>query len=260
MKGSFLLVIANSIHDRCRKIWVKYRRLSVAKNNKLRKFFISASLLLFTASSHAAFVLNSTRYVFDEKRENISVQVDNQSTQEYGGQIWIENQDQNDKNVYFVPSPTFFKVADQHKQILRILKINDALPKDKESLFWINIQEIPKAPKDGVNALSIALHTQVKMIYRPDILKDKRENAEKNIKLINDESSTVLFNDSPYYFALINVKQNGKNVNLGDDVKNKIAVFSPFEKISLNKKLTGNISFVAFDDYGVDREYNISQH
>ncbi|STB30926.1 fimbrial chaperone protein [Citrobacter braakii] len=232
----------------------------MAKNNKLRKFFISASLLLFTASSHAAFVLNSTRYVFDEKRENISVQVDNQSTQEYGGQIWIENQDQNDKNVYFVPSPTFFKVADQHKQILRILKINDALPKDKESLFWINIQEIPKAPKDGVNALSIALHTQVKMIYRPDILKDKRENAEKNIKLINDESSTVLFNDSPYYFALINVKQNGKNVNLGDDVKNKIAVFSPFEKISLNKKLTGNISFVAFDDYGVDREYNISQH
>ncbi len=151
-------------------------------------------------------------------------------------------------------------MADQHKQILRILKINDALPKDKESLFWINIQEIPKAPKDGVNALSIALHTQVKMIYRPDILKDKRENAEKNIKLINDESSTVLFNDSPYYFALINVKQNGKNVNLGDDVKNKIAVFSPFEKISLNKKLTGNISFVAFDDYGVDREYNISQH
>ncbi|HHO9750372.1 fimbrial chaperone [Citrobacter braakii] len=232
----------------------------MAKNNTLRKFFISASLLLFTASSHAAFALNSTRYVFDEKRENISVQVDNQSTQEYGGQIWIENQDQDDKNVYFVPSPTFFKVADQHKQILRILKINDALPKDKESLFWINVQEIPKAPKDGTNALSIALHTQVKMIYRPDILKDKRENAEKNIKLINDESSTVLFNDSPYYFAVINVKQNGKNVNLGDDVKNKIAVFSPFEKISLNKKLTGNISFVAFDDYGVDREYNISQH
>lgn len=232
----------------------------MAKNNTLRKFFISASLLLFTASSHAAFVLNSTRYVFDEKRENISVQVDNQSTQEYGGQIWIENQDQDDKNVYFVPSPTFFKVADQHKQILRILKINDALPKDKESLFWINVQEIPKAPKDGTNALSIALHTQVKMIYRPDILKDKRENAEKNIKLINDESSTVLFNDSPYYFAVINVKQNGKTVNLEDDVKNKIAVFSPFEKISLNKKLTGNISFVAFDDYGVDREYNISQH
>lgn len=81
----------------------------MAKNNTLKKVFFSASLFLFAASSHAAFVLNSTRYVFDGKRENISVQVDNQSTQEYGGQIWIENRDQNDKNVYFVPSPTFLK-------------------------------------------------------------------------------------------------------------------------------------------------------
>ncbi|CAD6048529.1 fimbrial chaperone [Escherichia coli] len=226
----------------------------------LKGLFILASLFLFTTSSHAAFVLNSTRYIFDEKKENISLQVDNESAQEYGGQIWIENQEQSDKNVYFAPSPTFFKVTGQHKQVLRILKINDTLPKDKESLFWINVQEIPKAPKDGANALSIALHTQVKMIYRPDILKDKRENAEKNIKLINDGSSTVLFNDSPYYFAVINIKQNGKNANLDEDIKNKIAVFSPFEKISLNKKLTGNISFVAFDDYGVDREYEIPQH
>lgn len=237
-----------------------YRRLSVSNIKTLKGLFFLASLFLFTTSSHAAFVLNSTRYIFDEKKENISLQVDNESPQEYGGQIWIENQEQSDKNVYFAPSPTFFKVTGQHKQVLRILKINDTLPKDKESLFWINVQEIPKAPKDGANALSIALHTQVKMIYRPDILKGKRENAEKNIKIINDESGTVLFNDSPYYFAVINVKQNGKLVNLNEDIKNKISVFPPFGKISLNKKLTGNISFVAFDDYGVDREYNISQH
>lgn len=237
-----------------------YRRLSVSNIKTLKGLFILASLFLITTSSHAAFTLNSTRYIFDEKKENISLQVDNESSQEYGGQIWIENQEQSDKNVYFAPSPTFFKVTGQHKQVLRILKINDTLPKDKESLFWINVQEIPKAPKDGANALSIALHTQVKMIYRPNTLKGNRENAEKNIKLINDGSGTVLFNDSPYYFAVVNVKQNGKNVNLEEDIKNKIAVFSPFEKIPLNKKLTGNISLVAFDDYGVGREYNISQH
>ncbi|EJC0776204.1 fimbrial chaperone [Escherichia coli] len=237
-----------------------YRRLSVSNINTSKSLFIFTSLFLFTTSSNAAFVLNSTRYIFDEKKENISLQVENESSQEYGGQIWIENQEQSDKNVYFAPSPTFFKVTGQHKQVLRILKINGALPKDKESLFWINVQEIPKAPKDGANALSIALHTQVKMIYRPDILKKKRENAEKNIKIINDESGTVLFNDSPYYFAVINVKQSGKSVNLGEDIKNKLSVFSPFEKISLNKRLVGKISFVAFDDYGVDREYNISQH
>ncbi|MFH7928953.1 fimbrial chaperone [Enterobacter roggenkampii] len=232
----------------------------MAKINTLRKFFISTSLLLFTASGHAAFVLNSTRYVFDEKRENISVQVDNQSTQEYGGQIWIENQDQNDKNVYFVPSPTFFKVADQHKQVLRILKINDALPKDKESLFWINIQEIPKAPKDGMNALSIALHTQVKMFYRPDILKDKRENAEQNVKMLSTEGNTVLWNDTPYYFAIISVKQNGTPIKLSEEIKDKLSVFAPGEKVSLGKSVTSNsLNIVAFDDYGVDKEYKLNK-
>lgn len=232
----------------------------MAKNNTMRKFFISASLLLFTASSHAAFVLNSTRYVFDEKRDNISVQVDNQSTQEYGGQIWIENQDQNDKNVYFVPSPTFFKVADQHKQILRILKINDVLPRDKESLFWINIQEIPKAPKDGMNALSIALHTQVKMFYRPEALKEKRENAEQNIKMISSEGNTVLWNDTPYYFAIISVKQNGTPIKVSDDIKDKLSVFAPGDKVSLGKSISSNsLSIVAFDDYGVDKEYKLEK-
>ena len=232
----------------------------MAKNNTLKKVFFSASLFLFAASSHAAFVLNSTRYVFDGKRENISVQVDNQSTQEYGGQIWIENQDQNDKNVYFVPSPTFFKVADQHKQVLRILKINDALPKDKESLFWINIQEIPKAPKEGMNALSIALHTQVKMFYRPDALKEKRENAEQQIKMINSDGNTVLWNDTPYYFAIISVKQNGAPIKVSNDIKEKLSVFAPGEKVSLGKSITSSsLSIVAFDDYGVDKEYKLNK-
>ncbi len=232
----------------------------MTKKNTLQKLFTFASLCLFTASSHAAFVLNSTRYVFDEKRENISVQVDNQSTQEYGGQIWIENQDKNDKNVYFVPSPTFFKVAEQHKQILRILKINDALPKDKESLFWINIQEIPKAPKDSTNTLSIALHTQVKMFYRPDALKEKRENAEQNIKAISSEGNTVLWNDTPYYFAIISVKQNGTAIKVSEDIKDKLSVFAPGEKVSLGKSVTSNsLSIVAFDDYGVDKEYKLNK-
>lgn len=227
--------------------------------NMLKKLLFCTSLFLFTASSQAAFVLNGTRYIFDEKRDNISLQVNNESSQEYGGQIWIENQRQDDKNIYFVPTPTFFKIAEKHRQVLRILNINKNLPKDKESLFWINVQEIPKAPKDGVNALSIALHTQVKMIYRPDALKEKRGNAENNIKISYDEKSTVLFNDSPYYFAVINVKQNGKVINLEENVKNNLSVFAPFERLSLGKKLTGAISVVAFDDYGVDREYNIRQ-
>ena len=131
-------------------------------------------------------------------------------------------------------------------------------PKIKNHCFGSTSREIPKAPKEGKNSLAIALHTQVKMIYRPESLKDGREGAEKNIKLINEGNNTVLFNNSPYYFAVINVKQNGRDVKLSEDVKNKIAAFAPFEKVSLGSKLSGkDISIIAFDDYGVDREYKL---
>ncbi len=57
---------------------------------------------------------------------------------------------------------------------------------------------------------------------------------------------------------MINVKQNGRDVKLSEDVKNKIAAFAPFEKVSLGSKLSGkDISIIAFDDYGVDREYKL---
>ena len=62
----------------------------------------------------------------------------------------------------------------------------------------------------------------------------------------------------PYYFAVINVKQNGHDVKLKEETKNKIAAFAPFEKVSLGSKLSGkDISIVSFDDYGVDREYKL---
>ncbi len=42
--------------------------------------------------------------------------------------------------------------------------------KDRESLFWLNIQEIPPiSSADDSNVLAVALNTQVKLIYRPKI-------------------------------------------------------------------------------------------
>ncbi|MBM0537685.1 fimbrial chaperone protein, partial [Escherichia coli] len=52
--------------------------------------------------------------------------------------------------------------------------------------------------------------------------------------------------------------QNGHDVKLSEETKNKIAAFAPFEKVSLGSKLSGkDISIVSFDDYGVDREYKL---
>lgn len=216
------------------------------------------SLCLFSSFANAAFILDSTRYIYDEGQKSVSLTIKNESEYKYGGQVWIDNIDNNDEHAFFSPSPMVFKLNQKQSQIVRIVNINDNLPKDKESLFWLNVQEIPPASKGEGNSLSLAINNRVKLIYRPVILKKDRVDAEKNIKYINSGSEACLENTTPYYFAISEVKVNGKSMNLNSDVKNKLGIFSPHSKVCLGKlNASENISITAFNDYGVAIDYNL---
>lgn len=226
--------------------------------NKLSKILLAAALSLTMGSqSMAAFVLNGTRFIYEEGKKNISFEVTNKSDKTYGGQVWVDNTSQGE-DVYIVPSPPFFKVDANQKQIIRLMNVNDSLPKDRESLFWLNVQEVPPKPKDTEgNVLSIAMNTQVKLIYRPKQLIDKREDAEKQIQVVNRDGQTWLKNPTPYYFALTGVKENGKIVQLPASVAGDIARFAPQSEVALGKKLTGVLSVEAINDWGGNQEYSI---
>ncbi|WP_305464154.1 fimbrial chaperone [Photobacterium leiognathi] len=153
--------------------------------------------------SFAAFILNGTRYIYNENDKNISITINNESKETYGGQVWVDNINKSDNSVSFIAIPSFFKVNGNDNQIIRIMKTSEALPKDKESIFWLNVQEIPPKSKDKKsNTIVVAINTKVKLIYRPDNLSIKRLNAEKRIKLINENGNYYLENPTPYYFAI----------------------------------------------------------
>ncbi|ENM2172647.1 fimbria/pilus periplasmic chaperone, partial [Escherichia coli] len=119
--------------------------------NKLGKVALAALLSLsFCNQSMAAFVLNGTRFIYEEGKKNVSFEVTNNADKTYGGQVWIDNTNQGN-GVYMVPQPPFFKVGAKQKQVIRIINTDSNLPKDRESLFWLNVQEVPPKPevKDG---------------------------------------------------------------------------------------------------------------
>ncbi|MBJ4239778.1 fimbria/pilus periplasmic chaperone, partial [Salmonella enterica subsp. enterica serovar Rissen] len=89
----------------------------------------------------AAFVLNGTRFIYEEGKKSISLDVTNNAKDTYGGQIWLDNISQNASDVFMVPSPPVFKVDAGKKQIIRLMNVNPALPADRESMFRINAQE-----------------------------------------------------------------------------------------------------------------------
>ncbi|EHA0861535.1 fimbrial chaperone, partial [Salmonella enterica] len=218
----------------------------------MNKLLSVISLCLCSSFANAAFTLDSTRYIYDEGQQSVSVTIKNESEHKYGGQVWIDNTNNNDEQVFFSPSPMVFKLDQKQSQIVRVVNINSDLPKDKETLFWLNVQEIPPASKGEGSSLSLAINSRVKLIYRPTSLKNNREDAEKNIKLINSGSEACLENTTPYYFAISEVKVNGKAIVLNSDAKDKLGKFAPFSKVCLGKINTGeNISITAFNDYGV---------
>lgn len=228
--------------------------------NKVMKWGM-ATLLSLTVSSQAmaAFVLNGTRFIYEEGKKNTSFEVTNQAEQTFGGQVWIDNSNQENSTVYMVPAPPFFKVAPKEKQIIRIMKTESSLPTDRESLFWLNVQEIPPKPKaeDG-NVLAVAINTRVKLIYRPKSLVEGRKGAEKKLKVINKGGETYLENPTPYYFAVTGLKVNGQAVKLSDEVLSKIAQLGPKSEVSLGKQsLNGAVTVEAINDWGGVESYTL---
>ncbi len=221
--------------------------------NKMVKWGLSA-LLAFTLSGQAlaAFTVSGTRFIYGEGKKNVSFEVTNNANDTFGGQVWVDNVSES-SGVYMVPTPPFFKVSPKQKQIVRIMKTDGgALPSDRESLFWLNIQEIPPKPKTAENVLSVAINTRVKLFYRPKTLVADRKGAEKKIEVIRRNGTTYLKNPTPYYFAVAKVKVNGKDVALKSDEEQKLSILAPSGEVAVSQVpvTAKNISVDTINDWG----------
>ncbi|ECD6034722.1 fimbrial chaperone [Salmonella enterica subsp. enterica serovar Litchfield] len=236
-----------------RKIQEKFRRFVV--NNKIFTLKTVLSVLLagmLAVPAQAAFSLNGTRYIYEEGKKNISFEVSNSNEETYGGQVWIDNVSQSESDVFIVPSPPFFKVDGGGRQIIRLMNVSNALPKDRESLFMLNVQEVPPKPKDSDgNVIAIAMNTRVKVIYRPKAVSEGRRDAEKQLSLVNRDGSLWIKNPTPYYFAITKVKNKGVEQKLTDEVARSLSQLQPFSEVDTQlRSQSGEFSVDALNDWG----------
>lgn len=228
--------------------------------NKVAKTAIAVVLsFAFCSQAMAVFVLNGTRFIYDENKKNITFEVTNNASQMYGGQVWVDNTSEGN-GIYMVPQPPFFKVGAKQKQIIRIMKTDSSLPTDRESLFWLNVQEVPPKPdvKDSRGSvLAIAMNSRVKLIYRPSALKNGRENAEKKLTIEQRGDITWVKNPTPYYMAIVGVQTNGRELKLSDKVTKELTLLAPFSSVSLGVSARGSLKIAAINDWGGVQNYEI---
>jgi P pilus assembly chaperone PapD len=175
------------------------------------------ALCLFAAVAHASVVVSSTRVVFPAQEGEVTVRLSNEGNRPSLVEAWIDSGDVNstpDKaNTPFLITPPLFRMEANKDQNLRILATPAQLPGDRESLFWLNVLEIPSKPTtaetQGKNILQFAIRSRLKLFYRPAHLPGDPLTAPNQLiwKAIPDGAGYALEvnNPTPYHITFNDV-------------------------------------------------------
>ncbi|MXG96398.1 fimbria/pilus periplasmic chaperone, partial [Escherichia coli] len=121
---------------------------------------------MVASASHASISLSTTRVIFDGKNKESSVVVSNDG-QDALLQAWLDPlEDVANAQLPFAITPPLAKVGAKQQQLLRVLYEGVGMPTDRESVFWLNVQEIPQTAKED-NVLQLAVRQRIKVFYRP---------------------------------------------------------------------------------------------
>lgn len=155
----------------------------------LLHFLAAASLHLFAMSSHASIVLYGTRVIFSAKETEVTLKISNKGKRPLLAQSWLDRGDEDESpdsiDVPFVVTPSLARLESGDQQMLRIIHSGQALPQDRESLFWLNVLDVPprtESPKDSSGSLAIAFRTRIKLMYRPQGLPGKPQDAPRQLQ------------------------------------------------------------------------------
>jgi len=149
---------------------------------------ITAALLVAIGGldcAHAAIQINGTRVIYPAKQREVIVSLTNTGSSPELIQAWVDDGDltvnPGKSKAPFVLTPPMSRVDAGGGQAFRLMFTGADLPKDRESVFWLNVLEIPAKPKDGDNTtnnyLQFAVRSRLKIFFRPDGLPGNPFNA-----------------------------------------------------------------------------------
>ncbi|TPG06512.1 molecular chaperone [Rhodanobacter glycinis] len=183
------------------------------------------ALSTIVGSADASVVIAGTRVVFPAANGEVTVRLNNDGSQPALVEAWIDSGDPastpDTANVPFLITPPLVRMNAGKGQSLRIVYTGQPLPKDRESLFWLNVLEIPPKPtaKPGEeqNTLQFAVRSRLKLFFRPPNLADEPNAAARQVtwKVVADGNGYALevHNPTPYYITFSKLSLSVDNVS-----------------------------------------------
>lgn len=214
------------------------------------------------ADSKGGISLGGTRLIFDGSKESASMTVTNSSAADvWLMRFWVspygDKPDRGEKKqtMPLVVTPPLYRLDPKSAVQLRVNRLADTLPGDRESVFYLNNLAIP--PKKGAenyqkaiqNGLQFAVNTRIKLFYRPAAISDVSavKAAPGKLTVTQSGKRVVVKNPTPWFITLSQMSVNGKTVGADTD-----SMIAPFGELSMSTSVEhGTFSYSTVDDFGM---------
>lgn len=221
---------------------------------------------------HASVTMAGTRVVFPAENSDKTLQFSNNSAQPFFVQIWVNEPSDTSsgiKSTDFITNPQFFRINGNSGQTVRLFfSRNQELPKDKETLYYLNFQQIPALDKDKIdqNRVVLVVNSRMKIFYRPKNIADKIEDLPSKlsyrVESNKDDMWLEIYNPTGYYANLTQAFIGNNNAVQEVEGVGMIAPFSK-QKWKIDKNIDSesisSVSITLVNDYGAYSKYQLKE-
>jgi chaperone protein EcpD len=217
---------------------------------------------LVSSSSRASVVIAGTRVVYKAADSEVTLKLTNAGKHPALTQVWLDKGNQTEDpsklDLPFLLTPALARIDPDKSQTVRIAYTGEALPKDRETLFWFNMLEVPPKPPQaemGANYVQLAFRSRIKFFFRPSGLPGSADDAPGQLtwRVVTESGKSALqvSNPTPYHVTITEA-----TVGTGEKAPkwSEGGMVDPGGQLSLPLSATpaanGTISFATLNDYG----------
>ncbi len=231
-------------------VFSKRRTDVTMRTGTTRKLITALFILLCSSIStqvYAGVALGATRVIYPAGQKQVQLAVTNNDEKGvFLIQSWVENAN-GQKDNQFAITPPLFSMQGKKENTLRIIDAtNNQLPKDRESLFWLNVKAIPAMDKSkqNENTLQLAIISRIKLYYRPTDLAIAPDKVAEELRFKRQAGTLFVTNPTPYFATVAELK-------IGS-VKLDNVLVPPFgdASVTVPANANGEITFQTINDYG----------
>ncbi len=227
-----------------------------------KALLLTALMCLPCAHALAGVVINGTRVIYPAQAREVTVQVSNDGQAPSLVQAWVDNGDPeqtpDSSDAPFMLTPPIARVEPGRSQALRLIFSGGELPSDRESLFWLNVLDVPPTPEqaegDEQNFLQVAFRSRLKLFYRPQGLEGYANSAPAVLRWTLAGGKLRVENPTPFHVTLaeIHVVAGGVETTIDD----KGQMVPPLQSLDLDVPAATNaVRFSSINDYGGRTEH-----